>query len=86
MVECIAPTQFDIRTLPDLKKTLEELPGEEFFEIDLANVETMDAAAAQFLSALEKYVENQGNKYFLKGIDNKIVRKVIAQICIQTGK
>ena len=86
MVECIAPTQFDIRTLPDLKKTLEELPGEEFFEIDLANVETMDAAAAQFLSSLEKYVENQGIEYSLKGLDNKIVQKVIAQICIQTGK
>lgn len=86
MVECIVPTEFDIRALPEFKKKLESFQGDEALELDFSNVESMDAAAAQFLSSLEKYVENQGENYSLRGMDNKIVQRVIAQICIQIAK
>ena len=81
MVECIVPRQFDIRSLPEFKEKLVNLSHEEAVEIDLTNVESMDAAACQFLLSLKKTKLNQLDKFIFKGFANEQVQKAMGRVC-----
>lgn len=74
---------FDIRFLPEFQKHIEDFPSDKSIEIDLASVESMDTAAAQFLLSLKKTKLNQEDRFVLKGLNNPVVKNLLDQIGTQ---
>ena len=80
--KCIVPTEFDIRALPEFKEKLENFSGDEVLEFDFTNVESMDAAACQFLLSLKKTYINQSDKCIFKGLSSGVAGDILARLCI----